>query len=436
MNKEELRKEILEKVKEFASIKDDKEFIPGKSRIPYAGRVYDHEEVVALIDSSLDFWLTAGRYATQFETEFAKYFGTRFCSLTNSGSSANLLALSCLTSDKLGERKLKSGDKVITCATGFPTTINPIFQNGLIPVFVDAELGTYNPIPEQIEEAAKKGANAIMIAHTLGNPFDLEMIAKIANDHDLYLIEDCCDAIGAKFDGKPVGTIGDIATVSYYPAHHMTMGEGGALMTSNPQLKKLIESFRDWGRDCWCQPGKDDTCKMRFKWKLGGLPYGYDHKYIYSNIGYNLKVTDMQAAIGVAQLKKLPEFVGKRKENFEFYMKNLKEYEKQLILPKKHPKAEPSPFGFPLTVKKDAGFTKNEIVEYLESKGIATRMLFGGNLTKQPAYQGKKFEKIGSLENSDYIMNNTFWIGVYPGLTKEMLEYIIDEFHSFLRKKR
>ncbi len=430
-----LREEILKKVKQFSNLRTEQEFVPGKTKIPYAGRIYDYEEMTTLVDSALDFWLTAGKYAERFEKEYAEFFGTRYCSLTNSGSSANLLALSALTSNALGKDKLRRGDKVITCATGFPTTLNPIYQNGLIPIFVDAEIGTYNPLPAGIEEAAEKGARAIMLAHTLGNPFDLDTTMKVAKEHGLYVIEDCCDAVGAKWDGKPVGTFGEFGTVSFYPAHQMTMGEGGAVMTSNAIYKKLVESFRDWGRDCYCPAGKDNTCGKRFGQKLGELPRGYDHKYTYSNIGYNLKVTDMQAAVGVAQLKKLPEFLRKRKENFQFLLSSLKEHDDVFIMPKKYAKADISPFGFPLSVRKDAKFTKNDIVERLESKGIQTRMLFGGNLVRQPAYIGMEQERIGKLENSDFVMNNTFWIGVYPGLTKQMLEYIISVFDEFVKEK-
>lgn len=419
-------------VRQFAQKEPDK-FVPGKTKIHCAGRVYDHEEMELLVDSALDFWLTAGRYAEQFEREFAQAFGAQHCSLVNSGSSANLLALSCLTSERLGERKLSAGDKVATCAAGFPTTVNPIFQNGMVPIFVDVELGSYNPLPESIAQAAESGARAVMIAHTLGNPFDAEEISKIAKKHGMYLIEDCCDAVGAKFNGRPVGTFGDLATVSFYPAHHITMGEGGAVMTSNALLSKLAESFRDWGRDCWCPPGKSNTCGKRFAWKIGDLPFGYDHKYTYSNIGYNLKATDMQAAVGVAQLRKLRGFVEARKKNFEFYMGELKDYEHLFILPKRHPKADPSPFGFPLTVKRDAGFTKGQIVAFLEGRGIETRMLFGGNLVRQSAYRGRCYEVIGSLENADMAMEYTFWVGVYPGLTGEMREYVAESIHDFAK---
>ncbi len=432
---DEIRKQALAKVREFyLSSKKEEKFEPGKTRIPYAGRAYDEKEVQNAVDACLDFWLTSGRYCSEFEEKFAKFFGTKFCSLTNSGSSANLLAVSALTSKSLGEKRLKKGDKVITAAAGFPTTVNPIFQNGLVPRFIDVELGTYNPSAKMVEEAIDGKTKAIVLAHSLGNPFDAEKIAKLAKEHGIWLVEDCCDALGSKLNGKGVGTFGDIATMSFYPAHHMTMGEGGAVLTSNPMLKKQIESFRDWGRDCWCAPGKDNTCKKRFGWKLGELPYGYDHKYIYSNIGYNLKVVEMQAAIGLAQLEKVPEFIKRRKENYSFFLFSLSRHSDKLILPKTISGAEISPFGFPLTVKKDAGFTKNDIVQHLESKGIATRALFGGNLTRQPAYAGEKFDVVGKLENSDTVMNNTFWIGVYPGITNEMAEYIVSEFRFFLDK--
>jgi CDP-6-deoxy-D-xylo-4-hexulose-3-dehydrase len=436
MDENEIRKEILEKVKRFAKAKiKPTKFEPGKTRINYAGRIYDEEELINAVDASLDFWLTAGRYCESFEKEFAKYFGTSFCSLTNSGSSANLLAVSSLTSKKLREKALKKSDKVITAAAGFPTTVNPILQNGLVPRFIDVELGTYNASVKMVEEAIDKNTKAIILAHTLGNPYEADKIAKLAKEHGLYLIEDCCDAVGSTLNGKHVGTFGDIATVSFYPAHHMTMGEGGAVLTSDAFLKLQIESFRDWGRDCWCPPGKDSTCNKRFKWKLGDLPMGYDHKYIYSNVGYNLKVIEMQGAIGLAQLKKLPQFVKARKENYSALVSHLSRYSDRLILPKVLPNADISPFGLPLTIRSDAGFTKNQLVEYLESKGIATRMLFGGNLVRQPAYIGEKFDKVGDLTNSDLIMNNTFWIGVYAGITKEMREYICSQFEAFLVTK-
>jgi CDP-6-deoxy-D-xylo-4-hexulose-3-dehydrase len=437
---EKLRRQILAQVKlYYDSCKEKREeFVPGKSRIPYSGRVYDEEEMQNAVSACLDFWLTSGRFCTQFESEFAKFMGAEFCSLTNSGSSANLLALSALTSPKLGGKRLKKGDKVITAAAGFPTTVNPIFQNGLIPKFVDSELGTYNPSPKMVEEAVDSDTKAIMFAHTLGNPFDAEKISQMAKESGLYLIEDCCDAVGSRLNGKPVGTFGDIATASFYPAHHITMGEGGAALTSNSQLKRIIDSFRDWGRDCWCPPGKDDTCAKRFSWQLGELPHGYDHKYIYSHRGYNLKVTDMQGAIGLAQLKKLPSFVEKRKQNYDFLISRISKVpgaSSSFILPRAIEGADISPFGLPLTVAGGAPFSRKEIVEYLESRGIATRMLFGGNLTRQPAYVGERFEKSGELPNADRIMNDTFWIGVYPGMSGEMREYVASSFESFMKEK-
>lgn len=434
MHDENIRKKILDMVSEYCDSKTKQKFEPGKTRIPHAGKVFDAEEMRNAVDACLDFWLTAGRYSDQFETEFAKFMSHKSCSLVNSGSSANLVAVSALTSKLMGKRRLVNGDKVITVAAGFPTTVNPIFQNGLVPRFIDVEIGTYNPTPERVEEAIDDKTKAIIIAHTLGNPFDADKIAKISKEHGLFLIEDCCDAVGSKLNGKMVGTFGDIATVSFYPAHHITMGEGGAVLTSNLILKKAIESFRDWGRDCWCQTGKDNTCGKRFEWKLGELPKGYDHKFIYSNIGYNLKITDMQAAIGIAQLKKLPEFIRKREDNYEFFLSRLSKYSSKLIMPKTLPGVELSSFGFVMTVAENAGFSKNDIVSHLESRNIATRMLFGGNLTRQPAYLDQKFEIVGELKNTDMIMNNSFWIGVYPGVSPEMREYVVKEIINFLEK--
>ncbi len=431
-----VKEEILKLVRRHCSLKakNAPPFLPEKSRINYAGRVYDENEVVGAVDACLEFWLTEGRFCREFSKGLAKFTGLKYCSLTNSGSSANLLAVSALTSHLLGEKRLKNGDRVITAAAGFPTTLNPIFQNGLVPRFIDVELDTYNPTPEMVEEAIDEKTKAIVLAHTLGNTFDAERIGKIAKEHGLYLVEDCCDALGSTIRGKHVGTFGDLATLSFYPAHHITTGEGGAVLTSNPVLKRAVESFRDWGRDCWCATGNDNTCKKRFKWKLGDLPYGYDHKYIYSHIGYNLKMLDIQGAIGLAQLEKLPEFVRKRRENWEFLHKKLSVWKHKLILPVKTKGSDPSPFGFLLTVRKDAGFTRGEIVDYLESRGIATRMLFGGNLTRQPAYLEEKFEVAGELKNSDTIMNCAFWVGVYPGLIDEMREYVADKFAEFLSK--
>jgi len=436
-DEKKLRGEIFERVKRLHELrKKGEKFEKGKSRVQYASRVYDEREMIALVDASLDFWLTTGRYAEQFEREFAQFAGAKYAALVNSGSSANLVALSALTSPKLGERRLKRGDEVITVAAGFPTTVNPIVQNGLVPVFVDVELDTYNIDVAGLEEAIGKKTRAIMMAHALGNPFDVDAVVKVAKKHGLFLVEDCCDALGAEWDGKKVGTFGEFGTFSFYPAHQMTMGEGGAVVTNGPQLKVIAESFRDWGRDCWCAPGKENTCGKRFNWQLGKLPFGYDHKYIYSHAGYNLKATDMQAAVGVEQLKKVPEFVRKRRENFAYLLRRLSEYDPFFIMPKALAKAKPSPFGFPLTVRKDAGFARNEITAHLEKANIATRLLFAGNLTKQPAYGNVEFRVAGGLENADAVMNGTFWVGVYPGLTREMLEYMCEAFDKFLKGRK
>jgi CDP-6-deoxy-D-xylo-4-hexulose-3-dehydrase len=412
-----------------------KEFIQGKDHIPYAGRVYDETEMISLVNSALDFWLTAGKFAKQFETEFAKFLGAKYCLLTNSGSSACLLAISALTSPKLGEKRLKPGDEVITVAAAFPTTVNPIIQNNLVPFFLDVDVGTYNIQADKIEEALTEKTKAIFLAHTLGNPFNLDKVLEICEKYNLWLIEDNCDALGSKYNGKYTGTFGHIASFSFYPAHHITMGEGGALVTNDTQLKRLIESFRDWGRDCWCEPGHDNTCGKRFGWQLGTMPFGYDHKYIYSHIGYNLKITDMQAAVGVEQLKKLSSFIEARKKNFKLLYEGLKKYENYFILPKVEPKADPSWFGFILAVREDAGFTKNDIVKYLEDNKIATRMLFAGNIICHPSFKNVKYRVYGSLENTDYVMNNTFWIGVYPGISSEMITYIIDKIDEFIENK-
>ncbi|NJD76982.1 MAG: lipopolysaccharide biosynthesis protein RfbH [Candidatus Methanoperedens sp.] len=434
--KEELKKEIFSKVKEYFLLAHrQKQFIPGKSKVNYAGRVYDEKELISLVDSALDFWLTAGRFARQFEKEFAEFLGVKHCLLTNSGSSANLLALSALTSPTLGEKQLKPGDEVITVAAGFPTTVNPIIQNNLIPVFIDVNLGTYNIQCDKIEDAISDRTKAIFIAHTMGNPFNLDAVMEIVKKHDLWLIEDNCDALGSKYKGKYTGTFGHIATFSFYPPHHATMGEGGALVTNDTNLKRLIESFRDWGRDCWCEPGCDNSCGKRFDWQLGELPYGYDHKYIYSHIGYNLKVTDMQAAVGVEQLKKLPSFIEARKRNFRLLYDGLKKYDKYFILPEIEKGAEPSWFGFLLTVRENAGFSKIDIVKYLEEHKIATRMLFAGNITRHPSFTGVNYRTYGDLMNTDYIMNDTFWVGVYPGMTGEIIRYILYCFEEFISLK-
>ena len=434
MNEKTLRNEIFQKVKEFYLLKkkEQNEFAPGDSYIPYAGRVYDEKEVISLVDSALDFWLTTGKYAKQFETEFAEFLGVKHCLLTNSGSSANLLAVSALTSSKLGEKRLKPGDEVITVAAAFPTTVNPIVQNNLIPVFVDVDIGTYNIQANKIEDAISDKTRAIFIAHTLGNPFNLNKVMDMAKKHNLWVIEDNCDALGSKYNGQYTGTFGHIATFSFYPPHHITMGEGGALVTNDTQLKRLIESFRDWGRDCWCEPGCDNSCNNRFEQQFGELPFGYDHKYVYSHLGYNLKLTDMQAAIGVEQLKKLPSFIEARKQNFRMLYDELKKYDNYFILPEVKPEAEPSWFGFLLTVREDAGFTKDDIVKYLEDNKIATRMLFAGNITKHPSFEDVEYRVHDNLTNTDRIMNDTFWIGVYPGLTNEIIKYVIQKFEEFI----
>ena len=434
MKNRDLKKEIFNLVAEYYTEKHKpKPFIPGETYIKYAGRVYDEKEMISLVDSALDFWLTAGRFAKQFEGEFAKFLGVKYCILTNSGSSANLLAISALTSPKLEERRLKPRDEVITTACAFPTTVNPIIQNNLIPVFIDVGVGTYNIQTDKIEGAISDKTKAIFLAHTLGNPFNLDKIQKICEKYNLWLIEDNCDALGSRYNNKYTGSFGHIATFSFYPAHHITMGEGGALVTNDTQLERLIKSFRDWGRDCWCEPGCDNTCGKRFSWQLGSLPFGYDHKYIYSHIGYNLKITDMQAAIGVEQLKKLPSFIEARKKNFRLLYEDLRKYEKYFTLPKIETKADPSWFGFLITVRKDAGFTRDEIVKYLEDNKIATRMLFAGNIVRHPSFKDINYRVYENLDNTDFIMNNTFWIGVYSGINKKKCSYIINIFKRFLK---
>lgn len=429
---DQLRAKILELTAEFVAEEfSAKEFIPGESPVAVAGRVFDAADVQSLIDSGLDFWLTSGRFSRQFEREFANFFNLRHSVLVNSGSSANLLALSCLTSPTLKERQIKPGDEVITVATGFPTTVNPIIQNNLIPVFLDVDIPTYNIDVSYLDAALSSKTRAVMVAHTLGNPYNLDAVTAFCKKNNLWLIEDCCDAVGASYNGKLVGTFGDIATVSFYPAHHITMGEGGAVLTDQPRLKTLIESFRDWGRDCWCEPGKDNTCGKRFDWQLGDLPHGYDHKYTYSHIGYNLKVSDMQAAVGVTQLKKVNSFIEKRRANFSYLKDNLSTLQDFLILPEATPKSEPSWFGFPIFVRKNAPFTRDELVRHLNDHKIGTRLLFGGNLLRQPAYRNIAHRVVGSLGNSDDVMNHVFWIGVYPGLTQPMLGYVTDTIQRF-----
>jgi CDP-6-deoxy-D-xylo-4-hexulose-3-dehydrase len=426
-----LRARILDLVSEYhGAAFAERPFVPGQSPVPVSGRVFDQEDIRSLVDSSLDFWLTTGRFAAQFEKQFARWFGIRTATLVNSGSSADLLAVTALTSPKLGDRRLQPGDEVITVAGGFPTTVNPIIQNRLVPVFVDELIPTYNIDASKLEEAKSERTRAVVIAHTLGNPFNLQAVTEFCRKYDLWLVEDCCDAVGATYGGQKVGTFGDLATVSFYPAHHITMGEGGCVLAEKPLLKTLVESFRDWGRDCWCEPGKENTCGKRFDWQLGELPCGYDHKYTYSHIGYNLKMTDMQAAVGVSQLKKLPEFIERRRANFAALYAGLKDLEEFFILPEATPNSEPSWFGFPIAVRKDAPFNRNQVIAYLESRKIATRLLFGGNLLRQPAYQNIPHRVVGSLENTDFVMTQVFWVGVYPGIDAPMLDYMIDTFHK------
>jgi len=436
-NSAEIRNKIMELISQYAEdVHSKKPFIPGKSSIPVSGRVFGGKEIQMLVSASLDFWLTTGRFNEEFEKRLGKFLGIKFVITTNSGSSANLLALSSLTSEQLGEKSLKPGDEVITVAAGFPTTVNPILQNNLIPIFIDVQIPSYVIDENLIEENITKKTKAIMIAHTLGNAFNIKKITDIARKHNLWLIEDCCDALGTTYDEKFVGTFGDLSTLSFYPAHHITMGEGGAVLTNNPQLKRIVESFRDWGRDCYCHTGKSNTCGKRFEWKLGDLPFGYDHKYTYSHVGYNLKITDMQAAIGLAQLDRLPEFIKIRKENFELLYSGLSSFEKFLILPSSSENCKPSWFGFPITVKDNIPFSRESLVNYLASKLVDTRPIFAGNLIKQPYFKNKIFRTSKTLSNTDKIMNQSFWIGVFPGLSKDMLEYTIKQFEIFIMENR
>jgi CDP-6-deoxy-D-xylo-4-hexulose-3-dehydrase len=410
--------------------------VPGETPVPVSGKVFDASDLQSLVDSSLDFRLTTGRFAAQFEKVFARFFGVRGATLVNSGSSANLVALSALTSEQLGARQLKQGDEVITVAAGFPTTVNPIVQNGLVPVFIDVQIPTYNVDVTQLEAAWSGKTRAVMIAHTLGNPFDLGAVTEFTRRHNLWLIEDCCDAVGAKYDGRMVGGFGDLATTSFYPAHHITMGEGGCVLTEKPLLKTLVESFRDWGRDCWCEPGKDNTCGKRFEWQLGELPCGYDHKYTYSHIGYNLKATDMQAAVGVSQMNKLPEFIKHRQRNFQVLRERLTEFQEFFILPEPTPNSEPSWFGFPIAVRKEAPFNRSQAVAHLEESKIATRLLFGGNLVRQPAYKDVRYRVAAPLTNTNFVMDNVFWIGIYPGISSEMIDYVVSAFRCMTKSAK
>jgi CDP-6-deoxy-D-xylo-4-hexulose-3-dehydrase len=432
MSRDDLRAKVLCLVRDYCrDAFPAPDFLPGTTPVRCAGRVFDEEEVVSLVDAALDFWLTSGRYVDNFEREFAGLHGAHHAILCNSGSSANLLAVSALTSTKLGKRQLQSGDEVITLAAGFPTTVNPVFQNNLVPVFVDVDLATYNANTSQLQQALSSRTRAIILAHTLGNPFDLDAVVEFAERHGLWLIEDNCDALGSTYKGKITGSFGDMATVSFYPAHHITMGEGGCVLTSDSQLKVVVESFRDWGRDCWCDPGNDNTCGKRYQWQLGNLPAGYDHKYIFSHVGYNLKATDLQAAIGFAQLRKLGQFIEARRRNWHLLLAGLRPLEEFFILPKPTPQSEPSWFGFALTVREGAPFSRSRIVDFLAGKKIATRLLFGGNLTRQPAYRDRIFRRVSELRNTDVVMERTFWVGVYPGLTAEMISYMVEQFEEF-----
>lgn len=412
------------------------QFRPGIDPVPVSGKVLDKADLRNLLDASLDLWLTTGPFAREFERKLARFVGSRSSLLVNSGSSANLLALSSLTSPKLEDRALRLGDEVISVAAGFPTTVNPILQNGMVPVFLDVHIPTYNVLTTHLEEAITPKTKAIFLAHTLGNPFDLATISAVAEKHNLWLIEDSCDALGATYNGKNIGTFGQLSTASFYPAHHITMGEGGAVMINGAGLNRIVESFRDWGRDCYCEPGCDNTCKQRFSQQFGTLPEGYDHKYTYSHIGYNLKATDMQAALGVSQLDKLPGFIEKRRFNHRHLSAGLSDVQDFLILPEDTANSSPSPFGFALAVRPEAPFTRNELTQHLEVNKIGTRLLFGGNLTRQPAYQHANYRVVGDLTNTDFVMNNVFWIGVWPGLTTAHLDFVLDVIHRFIASKK
>lgn len=429
----QMRSLILELTEDYARrFHAPRAFVPGDSAVPVSGKVYGASDMRNLVDSSLDFWLTTGRFNEEFEKRLAARIGVAHTLTTNSGSSANLLALSTLTSHYFRSEALKPGDEVITVATGFPTTVNPVLQYGLIPVFVDVDIPTYNIKPEAIEAAVSERTRAIMVAHTLGNPFDLGEVMRIAEKYNLWVIEDCCDALGATYDGKPVGTFGDIGTLSFYPAHHITMGEGGAVFTDKPRLKRVIESMRDWGRDCWCAPGVDNTCGKRFARKLGTLPEGYDHKYTYGHAGYNLKITDMQAAVGLAQLDRLDGFIDARRRNFDMLTTLLKPMEDAFILPEATPRSEPSWFGYPITIRPESGINREMLVQHLNEKKIGTRLLFGGNLLHQPYMKRYDVRVSGDLTNADLVTTNTFWVGVYPGLTQDHLTYIAETLSGFL----
>lgn len=431
---ESLRKAALQATKAYAdSYLTRPEFKAGETPVPVSGKVLDSSDFVSLVDSSLDGWLTAGRFTEDFQRKLGKFVGARKTLFVNSGSSANLIALSALTSPKLGKRALKPGDEVLTVAMGFPTTVNPIIQNGLRPVVVDVQMGTYDAFPDMLREAISSKTKAIMMAHTLGNPFDLDTVQELCEKHGLWLIEDSCDALGSTYKGKRTGSFGDTATVSFYPAHHITTGEGGAVFSKSPLVAKQVESFRDWGRDCYCETGHDNTCQKRFGWQLGDLPVGYDHKYTYSHIGYNLKATDMQAALGVTQLAKLESFIEARRSNFKYLYEKLKNVE-GLILPRATEHSEPSWFGFPITLDPSHPVNREDLLRHLETLKIGTRLMFAGNLMKQPAYRNVDFRVVGNLQNTDIVMLRTFWVGVYPGLTNEMLDYVAHSISEFMAR--
>jgi CDP-6-deoxy-D-xylo-4-hexulose-3-dehydrase len=429
----EIRSQIAKLIDEYASLKfTNMKFVPGDTVVPSSGKLIGGEELRLMVEACLDGWLTTGRFNEEFEAKLAQFLGVKNLLTVNSGSSANLVAFNTLTSPKLGDRAIRSGDEVIGVAAGFPTTVNPILQFGAVPVFVDVELGTYNIDPEKIEAAITHNTKAIMLAHTLGNPFNLNVVTGLCKKYNLWLIEDCCDALGSTYEGRKVGTFGDIGTLSFYPAHHITMGEGGAVFTNNNELRQIAESFRDWGRDCYCSPGKDNTCGRRFCWKLGNLPKGYDHKYTYSHLGYNLKITDMQAACGLAQLAKVDTFIRRRKDNFNFLKNRFASCEEFLILPEATTGSEPSWFGFPITLRENAPISRVDLLGYLEQKRVGTRLLFAGNLTKQPYMIGRNYRVSGELTNTDFVMHNTFWIGLQPSLSEEMLDYSSSQIETFL----
>ena len=430
-----IKSAILSLVDEYSDINfKQKEFVPGVSEVPVSGKVIGALELQNMVEASLDGWLTTGRFNEQFEKKLANFLGIKCLLTVNSGSSANLIAFSTLTSPKLKERAIQKGDEVITVAASFPTTVNPIIQFGAIPVFIDVKIPTYNIDENLVEDAITNKTKAIMLAHTLGNPFNVKKIKEICDKYNLWLIEDSCDALGSKFENQNVGTFGDLATLSFYPAHHITMGEGGAVFTNSKKLERIAESFRDWGRDCYCEPGKDNTCNKRFGWQLGDLPFGYDHKYTYSHLGYNMKITDMQAACGLAQLERLEQFIINRKENFDFLYKNLKHLEEFLILPEAEKNSNPSWFGFPLSLRKNNSFNRNELIKYLNENKIGTRLLFSGNLIKQPYMKDVNFKVQGELKNTDFVMENTFWIGLYPGLSLRHFDYSCNKIKYYFKK--